>query len=89
METAGIYRISYCREGGGTGAYIGKTKRKIKELIAQHKRDIKLNKETTALSKLNRKEDIEIDFTHIKKLSKYGNHNYALKRESIKIIEDK
>ena len=89
LETAGIYRINYHRGGGGTGAYISKTKRKIKERIAEHKRDIKLNKETTALAKLNRIEDIEIDFTHIKKLSNYENHNYALKRESIEIIAEK
>ena len=44
------------------GAYIGKTKGKIKELIAEHKRDVKLNKETTVLAKLNRNDDIEIDF---------------------------
>ena len=66
METAGIYRINYGLEGGGAKAYIGKTKYKIKECIAEHKRDIKLNKETTALVKLNRNEDIEIDFKQIK-----------------------
>ena len=49
----------------------------MKEGIVEHKRNIKLNKETTALAKLNRKEDIEIDFTHIKKLSNYENHNYV------------
>ena len=48
-----------------------------------------IKKETTALAKLNRKENIEIDFTHIKKLSNYENHNYALKRENIKIIAKK
>ena len=68
-----------CKEGEGTGAYIGKTKLKIKERIAEHKRDIILNKEETALEKLNRKENIEIDFTHIEKLSNYENHNYAFK----------
>ena len=50
LETAGIYQINYRREGGRTGAYIGKIKRKIKECIVEHKRDIKLNKETTALA---------------------------------------
>ena len=79
LETAGIYPINYSKEEGVTRAYIRKTKRKIKQCIAEHKRDIILNKETTALAKLNRKDDIEIDFTHIKKLSNYENHNYALK----------
>ena len=79
LEKAGIYRVNYRREGGRAEAYIGKSKRKIKERIAEHKRDIILNKEITALAKLNRKEDIEIDFTHIKKPSNYENYNYALK----------
>ena len=47
-------------------------------LIKEH-RDIKLNKQTTVLAKLNRKEVIEIDFTHITMLSNYKNHNCALK----------
>ena len=89
LETAIIYQINYHRQGGGTGSYIGKTKQKIKERIVEHKRNIQLNKETTALAKLNRKENIEIDFKHIKKLSNYENHNYALKRESIEIIAEK
>ena len=55
--------------------FIGKNKCKIKERTTEHKRDVHLNKETTALAKLNRKENIEIDFTHIKKLSNYENHN--------------
>ena len=41
LETTGIYQINYRRELGGTKAYIGKTKRKIKEHAAEHKRDIK------------------------------------------------
>ena len=35
LETAGIYRINYHQKGGGTGAYIRKTKLKIKECIAK------------------------------------------------------
>ena len=51
---------------GRAGAYIIKTKRKVKECIVEHKRSLKLNKETTVLAKLNRNEDIKIDFIHNK-----------------------
>ena len=49
----------------------------------------KIKQRNNSFSQINRKEDIEIDFTHIKKLSNYENHNYAFKRESIKIIAEK
>ena len=68
LEKAGIYRVNYRREGGRAEAYIGKSKRKIKERIAEHKRDIKLNKETTALAKLNRKKIFRELYTFYKAL---------------------
>ena len=89
LEITEIYQINYRQKEGGAGAYISKTKSKIKECIAEHKkRDIKLNEEITVLAKLNRIEDIEIDFIHIKKSSNYKNHNYDLKHESLEIIAD-
>ena len=89
MEIARIYRINYHREGWGTLAYIGKTKRKIKECTAEHKRDLKVNKQSTALAKQNRNKDIKIDFMHIKKPSNDENHSYALKCKSLEIIANK
>ena len=66
--------------------FIGKNKCKIKERTTEHKRDVHLNKETTALAKLNRKENIEIDFTHIEKLSNFENHNYSFKEKISKSL---
>ena len=57
-----------------------KTKRKIKERITERKKDIKLNKKTTALAKLNRNKDIKIDFIQIKSVSNNENHTHLKKK---------
>ena len=68
-----------------TGCYIGQTKRKISKRIEEHKRDIKLNKDSTALAQLNKKTEIKIDFENTKKLANYTNQSCALYREALEI----
>ena len=70
LETAGIYRIKYRREGKETGAYIGKTKRKIKERIAEHRRDINIKQRNHSFSKIKQKR---------KKLNRFYTYRKAIK----------
>lgn len=86
-ETAGIYQIKYLeKDTGKIGSYIGMTSRKIKTRIKEHMNDIKYNKETTGLTRYNKKKELLIDFQNINKLANYNNMNYAYKREAIEIL---
>ena len=60
--------------------FLGKKKR-----IEEHQRDIRLNKDSTALAQLNKKKEIEIDFKNTKKLANYTNQSCALYREALEI----
>lgn len=87
LETAGIYKINYKYNNEKQGVYIGMTKRKIRERMEEHKRDLRYGKITTALSKLSTEEVLEIDFEKVEKLAEYNSTQYALTREAIEILK--
>lgn len=62
--------------------YVGMTSRTIRERVREHKRDIEFNKETTALTKYTKENDIHIKYNNVK----YIDWESATKREAIKII---
>ena len=57
-ETAGIYKLEYIKEKNEKGCCIGKTKCKIKKRIKEHEKDIRLNKNNTAIAQLHQKTNI-------------------------------
>ena len=55
-------------------------KHKIKKRIKQHERDIRLNKNKTAIVHLHQKTNIKINFENSPKLASYVNKNITLKK---------
>ena len=59
---------------------------KLKKRISEHERDIRLNKDNTAIAQINQRENIKIDFKTPPKIANYVNENLALKKEAIEIL---
>lgn len=58
----------------------------IEYKIKERKRDIKLNKSSRAVVRVNNKSPLTIHFNNVEKLANYNNLNYALLRKATEIV---
>lgn len=67
LTTSGIHNIKFKDSERKEGVNRGMTKRKIEERVKQRETDSRLNKNLTAISRLNSKSLIEINFNDFEK----------------------
>lgn len=85
-QQAGVYQIPFTKVNGPVMYYIGMTGRKFETRKKEHKADIKYNKTTTALARLNNSEPIEISFENSKIIYPSQNYQSTIIREAIEIF---